>query len=212
MIFLENFLIKTVPKLTNLCVCFLYFVISDALQLDEKKALKKEGEKEKEKEIKTNVGQFDATRWQQQSRVASRGRLPTGGNRNMKIYSKRRWQRRRSSRGVAEEKEKGGRRRCLYRQGVRQLPAHFVVRKKKELFLYVWHTCDDDDWGGQRRRAACGMWHVVSAAIECGDCVLHFLFAAAKMQNAVLMNSKLIRTICPLSAAAAEPAAAAAAH
>lgn len=65
MIFLENFLIKTVPKLTNLCVCFLYFVISDALQLDEKKALKKEGEKEKEKEIKTNVGQFDATRWQQ---------------------------------------------------------------------------------------------------------------------------------------------------
>lgn len=158
MLFLENFLIKTVPKLTNLCVCFLYFVIFDALQLDEKKALKREGEKEKEKEIKTNVGQFDATRWQQQSRVASRGRLPTGGNRNMKIYSKRRWPRRRGSRGGAEEKEEGGSRRCLYRQGVRQLPAHFVVRKKKELFLYVWHTCDDDGWGGQRRRAACGMW------------------------------------------------------
>lgn len=157
MIFLENFLIKTVPKLTNLCVCFSYFVISDALQLDEKKALKKEGEKEKEKEIKTNVGQFDATRWQQQSRVASRGRLPTGGNRNMKIYSKRRWPRRRGSRGGAEEKEEGGRRRCLYRQGVRQLPAHFVVRKKRIIFICLTHM--------RRRRlrrttTTRGMWHV----------------------------------------------------
>lgn len=63
--------------------------------------------------------------------------------------------------------------------------------------------------------ASCGMWHVVSAAIECGDCVAFPVCscqnAKCKMQNAVLMNSKLIRTICPLSAAA-EPATAAAAH
>lgn len=142
----------------------------------------------------------------------SRGRLPTGGNRNMKIYSKRRWQRRRGSRGGAEEKEEGGGEGVSTGKVCGNCQRILSCEKKKELFLYVWHTCDDDGWGGQRRRAACGMWHVVSAAIECGDCVLHFLFAAAKMQNAVLMNSKLIRTICPLSAAVAEPAAAAAAH
>lgn len=160
MIFLENFLIKTVPKLTNLCVCFLYFVISDALQLDEKKALKKEGEKEKEKEIKTNVGQFDATRWQQQSRVASRGRLPTGGNRNMKIYSKRRWQRRRGSGGGAEEKEGGGGEGVSTGKVCGNCQRILLCEKKKNYF-YMFDThatttaeADNDD----ARHVACGMW------------------------------------------------------
>lgn len=110
-------------------------MISDALQLDEK-TLKKEGEKEKEKEIKTNVGQFDATRWQQQSRVASRGRLPTGGNRNMKIYSKRRWRRRRGSRGGPVEEEEVEEKVSLPARCA-AIASAFCRAKKKELFLYV---------------------------------------------------------------------------
>lgn len=169
MLFLEDFLIKTVPKLTNLCVFFIFCVIWRLATW--RKTLEKE--KEKEREIKMNVGQFDATRWQQQSRVASRGRLPTGGNRNMKIYSKRRRRRRGQQtgsggggEGVSTGKVCGNCQRIL------------SCEKKRIIFICLTHM-------RLLRRttttATCGMWHVVSAAIECGDCVA---FPVCSCQNA----------------------------
>lgn len=166
----------------------------------------------REKEIKANVGQFDATRQRQRQRQR-RLRLSRVGAAVVGVsWPFANWQQQKyeNEQGEGERESVRGRRRqmTLHRQGVRQLPAHFVVRKKNYFYMFDTHATQSgrmrERGRGRGRQVNGGVCDHASQINGAVWTVVAFpVCSCQKAESGDLMNSKLIRTICPLSAAAA---------